>query len=69
VSHPFPIEFAGAARRDLSELWLKYAAVSDELADKISGRIEIKIEELARHPQMGRLRPEFPVAVFSSDGH
>ena len=62
MNHPLPIEFARAARRDLSELWLKYAAIAEELADKISGRIELKIEELGRHPQMGRSRPEFPVA-------
>ena len=66
MSHPLPIEFARAARRDLSELWLNYAAISEELADKISGRIELKIEELGRHPQMGRLRPEFPVAGLRS---
>ena len=66
MKQPLPIEFARAARRDLSELWLKYAAISDDLADKITGRIELRIEELGRHPQMGRLRPEFPVAGLRS---
>ena len=66
MKNSLPIEFARASRRDLSELWLKYAAISEELADKISGRIELRIEELSRHPQMGRLRPEFPVAGLRS---
>jgi plasmid stabilization system protein ParE len=66
VKRDLPIEIARAARRDLTGLWLKYADISEELADRISARIEITIEELGRHPEMGRLRPELPVAGLRS---
>lgn len=54
-----PIEYAEAARLDLADLWLDYSVVSEDLADRIVRRLELKMFELARHPYFGRLRPEF----------
>ena len=59
MNRPLPIEYAAAARQELADLWLDYFTVSEELADKIIRRLELKILELTRHPQLGRLRPEF----------
>ena len=53
------IEYSEAAYQDLVQLWSAYAEVSEELADRILARLELRIDELSRHPQMGRLRPEF----------
>ena len=63
---PLPIEYARGARRDLAELWLDYASISEDLSRKILTRLELKIQELARHPQLGRLRPEFRIAGLRS---
>jgi toxin ParE1/3/4 len=59
VKRSLSIEYAEAARRDLTGLWFDYSTVSEALADKIIRRLEVKIFLLTTQPQMGRLRPEF----------
>jgi toxin ParE1/3/4 len=47
------------AREDLFDIWLYIAARhSDAFADAIYDRIEESCARLARHPQLGRARPE-----------
>ena len=54
-----PIILSDAARTELLDLWEQYAAISEELADRILYRLRQRISTLSRFPEMGRPRPEF----------
>jgi plasmid stabilization system protein ParE len=47
------------ARAELANLWVRYAAVSEDLADRILHRLRHRIVQLSRFPELGRPRPEF----------
>ncbi|MBI1373846.1 MAG: type II toxin-antitoxin system RelE/ParE family toxin [Phycisphaera sp.] len=55
---PQPI-LAPQARRDLVEIWVQIADESFDAADHVLDRINTRLQQLARHPNMGRQRPEF----------
>ena len=59
MKKPLKVEYSEAAYQDLVQLWSLYSEVSEELADRILARLDLRIDELSHHPQMGRLRPEF----------
>ena len=53
------VRYSRRAREDLLEIWLYVARQNSEVAaDHVLDRIEEACRPLARHPQLGRGRPE-----------
>jgi len=53
------IRYARRAREDVLDLWLYVAQqTSETAADHVLDRIEEACRRLARHPELGRARPE-----------
>ena len=61
-----PLTLSEPARYELNQLWQQYAAVSEELANRILQRLHLKMLYLRRYPELGRLRPEFNMAGLRS---
>ena len=47
-----------AARLDLIEIWQYIAPESFTSADRLLGKIEERLDQIAEFPEMGRARPE-----------
>lgn len=50
-----------AAERDLIDIWTYIAADNPDAADRLLDAIADRIEQLRKHPRMGRLRPDIAV--------
>lgn len=47
-----------AAERDLIDIWTYIATDNPDAADRLLDAIADRIEQLRKHPRMGRLRPD-----------
>lgn len=50
----------------MKELWIYYAEISEQLADRILHRIRFKLATLRQHPEIGRPCPEFDLPGLRS---
>jgi toxin ParE1/3/4 len=53
------------ARLDLAEIWAYIAEDSPDHADRLAAKFDRQFRALARHPNMGRPRPELSPALRS----
>lgn len=55
-----PIQFAESALRDFEEMRIWYAEQGvPEIAERFINEIFLRVEALSKHPDMGRIVPEF----------